>query len=216
MSDAKPIVVIGSGPAGMAAALALNTVGHRPILLERYPQARPAGNILNLWPPPIKALQAMGVDTNDLGAPCHTTFRGVRGNVRADVQIPERVAKEYGGGFIGLLRPELYRRMLAALPDGVLRTDQEVTGIRDHVDGVTVTLGDGSSIEAAAVVGADGIDSSTDRPKRPRRATARARRSSLPTAAAPIGADDSDRTRAGRSRRPCGLCGMPDAGDVRP
>lgn len=159
MSVTKPIVIIGAGPAGMAAALSLHTVGHQPILLERYREARPAGNILNLWPPPIKALQAMGVDTTDLGAPCHTTFRGVKGNVRADVQIPTDVVEDYGGGFIGLLRPALYRRMLAALPDGVLRTSQEVAGIVDHGEGVSVALGDGTVIEAAAVVGADGIDS---------------------------------------------------------
>ena len=92
-------------------------------LFERYREARPAGNILNLWPPPIKALQAMGVDTVDLGAPCHTSFRGVKGNIRADVKIPEEVMSAFGGGFIGLLRPELYRRMLAAMPEGVLHTN---------------------------------------------------------------------------------------------
>jgi 2-polyprenyl-6-methoxyphenol hydroxylase-like FAD-dependent oxidoreductase len=159
MNAPKPIVIIGAGPAGMAAALALHTVGHKPILLERYPQARPAGNILNLWPPPIKALQAMGVDTTDLGAPCHTTFRGVKGNIRADVQIPAEVVEAYGGGFIGLLRPELYKRMQAALPSGVLRTHQEVRSIHDYGEGVKVSLGDGTEIDAAAVVGADGIDS---------------------------------------------------------
>ncbi|GAA1061449.1 FAD-dependent oxidoreductase [Agromyces bracchium] len=158
-TEPRPIVIIGAGPAGMAAALSLHTVGHRPILLERYREARPAGNILNLWPPPIKALRAMGVDTQDLGAPCHTTFRGVRGNVRADVKIPDDVVAAYGGGFIGLLRPELYRRMLGAMPDGVLRTNQEVTRIDDQGDAVRVELGDGTSIDAAVVVGADGIDS---------------------------------------------------------
>lgn len=157
--ETRPIVVIGAGPAGMATALALHKVGHRPVLLERYREARPAGNILNLWPPPIKALQEMGVDTVDLGAPCHTTFRGVKGNVRADVKIPEEVVSAYGGGFIGLLRPELYRRMLAAMPEGVLRTDIEVTGIHDRGGDVRVSLGDGTVIEAAVVVGADGIDS---------------------------------------------------------
>ena len=159
MDALKPIVIIGAGPAGMAAALSLHTVGHQPILLERYREARPAGNILNLWPPPIKALQAMGVDTQDLGAPCHTTFRGVRGNIRADVQIPEDVVAGYGGGFIGLLRPELYRRMLAAMPQGVLRTSQDVTSLEDYGGGVLVTLSGGTQIDAAAVVGADGIDS---------------------------------------------------------
>ncbi len=155
----RPIVIIGAGPAGMAAALSLHAVGLSPVLLERYPQARPAGNILNLWPPPIKALREMGVDTEDLGAPCHTTFRNVHGHVRADIQIPPDVIKEYGGGFIGLLRPELYRRMLAAIPAGVLQANQRVAGLVDYGDGVSVELADGSHIDAAVVLGADGIDS---------------------------------------------------------
>ncbi|GAB2833069.1 FAD-dependent oxidoreductase [Microbacterium insulae] len=158
-SDSLPIVIIGAGPAGMAAALALHKVGHRPILLERYREARPAGNILNLWPPPIKALQEMGVDTVDLGAPCHTTFRGVKGNVRADVRIPDEVVRAYGGGFIGLLRPELYRRMLAAMPEGVLRTNVEVAGLEDRGNHARITLSDGTAIDAGVVIGADGIDS---------------------------------------------------------
>ncbi|MBD7994938.1 FAD-dependent monooxygenase [Arthrobacter sp. Sa2CUA1] len=155
----RPIVIIGAGPAGMAAALSLHAVGLKPVLLERYSEARPAGNILNLWPPPIKALREMGVDTTDLGAPCRTTFRNVHGHIRADIQIPAEVVQEYGGGFIGLLRPELYRRMLAAMPPGVLRTDQRVAGIVDHGNGVRVDLADGTNIEAAVVLGADGIDS---------------------------------------------------------
>src|SRR6478735_5592624 len=118
-------VVLGGGPAGMASALSLHTAGHPVVILERYPEARPAGNILNLWPPPIKALRAMGVDTTDLGAPCHTTFRNAHGHVRADIQIPDAVTAEFGGGFIGMLRPDLYGRMLSALPEGMLRTHQE-------------------------------------------------------------------------------------------
>ncbi len=61
------VAVVGGGPAGMAAALSLHQAGLDTVLLERYPEARPAGNILNLWPPPIKALGLMGVDTEDLG-----------------------------------------------------------------------------------------------------------------------------------------------------
>ncbi|MGO4592670.1 FAD-dependent oxidoreductase [Leifsonia sp. 2TAF2] len=153
-------VVLGGGPAGMASALSLHTAGHPVVILERYPEARPAGNILNLWPPPIKALRAMGVDTTDLGAPCHTTFRNAHGHVRADIQIPDAVTAEFGGGFIGMLRPDLYGRMLSALPDGMLRTHQEVVAI-DDVSGdlVNLTLADGSTISTPVLVGADGIDS---------------------------------------------------------
>jgi len=154
-----PIVVLGGGPAGMAAALALHMVGQPVVILERYREARPAGNILNLWPPPLKALREIGVDTTDLGAPNHTTFQNARGHVRADVRIPQHVLDEYGGGFIGLLRPDLYRRMLAALPDGVLRTGQEVVGIEDTGPEVRLTLRSGEVVRTPLLVGADGIDS---------------------------------------------------------
>ena len=154
-----PIVVLGGGPAGMAAALALHTVGQPVVILERYREARPAGNILNLWPPPLKALREIGVDTTDIGAPNHTTFQNARGHIRADVRIPQHVLDEYGGGFIGLLRPDLYRRMLAALPEGMLRTGQEVLGIEDRGADVLLTLRSGETVRTPLLVGADGIDS---------------------------------------------------------
>ena len=73
MSTPRPapgrVAVLGAGPAGMAAALGILKAGHEVVLYERYPEARPAGNILNLWPPPLKALRALGVDITDFGAP---------------------------------------------------------------------------------------------------------------------------------------------------
>lgn len=159
MTSTDPIVVLGGGPAGMASALALHTAGHPVVILERYREARPAGNILNLWPPPIKALGLMGVDIDDLGAGCHSTFRSAKGHVRADVHIPQDVVERYGGGFIGMLRPDLYTRMLAALPDGMLQVNQEVVSITDHGDAVELTMKDGSSRRTPLLVGADGIDS---------------------------------------------------------
>src|SRR3954468_7471343 len=120
------VAVIGAGPAGMATTLSVHQAGHDVILLERYPQARPAGNILNLWPPPIKALGLLGVDTDDLGAPCYSEFRSAKGRTRVRVDLPEHIVADYGGGFIGLLRPELYQRLLAAMPPGVLQLNRTV------------------------------------------------------------------------------------------
>ncbi len=154
-----PILVLGGGPAGMACALALHTAGQPVLILERYREARPAGNILNLWPPPLKALREIGVDMSGLGAANHSTFQNSKGHVRADVRIPADIVEEYGGGFIGLLRPDLYRRMLAALPEGMLRTDSEVTGIEDRGHDVLLTLKSGERLTTPLLIGADGIDS---------------------------------------------------------
>ena len=153
------VAVIGAGPAGMATALSVHQAGRDVILLERYPQARPAGNILNLWPPPIKALGLLGVDIEDLGAPCYTEFRSATGRVRVRVDLPDHIVSEYGGGFIGLLRPDLYERLLAALPPGVLQADRNVERIEQDETGVRLHLADGETIEVDVLVGADGIDS---------------------------------------------------------
>jgi 2-polyprenyl-6-methoxyphenol hydroxylase-like FAD-dependent oxidoreductase len=153
------VAVIGAGPAGMATALSVHQAGHEVMLLERYPQARPAGNILNLWPPPVKALGLLGVDTTDLGAPCYTEFRSAAGRTRVRVNLPGHVVRDYGGGFIGLLRPDLYERMLAALPPGVLRTGCRVDGFTQDRAGVRLHLAGGETVTADVLVGADGIDS---------------------------------------------------------
>ena len=153
------VAVIGAGPAGMATALSVHQAGHDVILLERYHEARPAGNILNLWPPPIKALGLLGVDVNDLGAPCYSEFRSAAGRTRVRVNLPDEVVSAYGGGFIGLLRPELYERLLAALPAGVLQVDRTVDSFDDDETGARLQMAGGEVIEADVVVGADGIDS---------------------------------------------------------
>ncbi len=153
------VAVLGAGPAGMAAALGALQAGHDVVVYERYREARPAGNILNLWPPPLKALRSLGVDTDDLGAPTDSEFRNVHGRVRVRVKLDADVKREYGGGFIGLLRPELYERMLAALPDGVIRFGQQVERIEQDDRAVTLHFADGNTAEHDLLVGADGIDS---------------------------------------------------------
>jgi 2-polyprenyl-6-methoxyphenol hydroxylase-like FAD-dependent oxidoreductase len=142
----------------MAAALALHRTGHEVRLLERYGAARPAGSGLSLFAPVVKALTALGVDTRDLGAPCSVVFQRPDGRVLADIKFPPDVS-DYGGGFFGLLRPELYRRMAAALPAGMLETDTTVTTIEDRGADVLVTLGNGEQVSSPLVVGADGINS---------------------------------------------------------
>ena len=47
-SRAGRVGIVGAGPAGMAAAMSLTQADHEVELLERYPEAEPRGNILNL------------------------------------------------------------------------------------------------------------------------------------------------------------------------
>lgn len=153
------IAIVGAGPGGMATALAGHRAGFDVTIYERYAEVKAAGNILNLWPPPQKVLGLIGVDTTDLGAPAHTTFRRYDGKLRAKVNLPQEVVDEYGGGFIGLLRWGLYKRMLDALPEGTLKLGHEVERFDDHGEGVTLHFKDQAAVEADVVVGADGLRS---------------------------------------------------------
>jgi hypothetical protein len=70
---------------------------------------------------PQKVLKLIGVDVPDLGALCHSISVRQDEKLRADLGLPPEVEREYGRGFIGLLRTGLYSRTQAALPAGVLR-----------------------------------------------------------------------------------------------
>lgn len=153
------IAVIGAGPGGLATALAFHRLGYSVSLFERYPEIRAAGNILNLWPPPQKVLRVLGVDTTDLGAPSMTQLRRYDGRVRAEFLMPPDVQEEYQGGFIGLLRWGLYKRMLDALAPGILQLGHTCTGIEDRGDDVVLSFAEHPDVVADLVVGADGIDS---------------------------------------------------------
>jgi 2-polyprenyl-6-methoxyphenol hydroxylase-like FAD-dependent oxidoreductase len=153
------IGIVGSGPAGMSAALSLIQAGHRPTILERYPTTEARGNIINLWPPPIEALDLLGVDVEDIGAPCQTIFRNNKGRTRGIITMSDELQEKFKGDFIGMLRPDLYRRMHDAVPAGVIEPNLAVESFTQDEHGVTVRLSDGTTREFDVLIGADGIHS---------------------------------------------------------
>jgi flavin-dependent dehydrogenase len=85
MSDA---VIVGGGPAGAAAAIALARAGRRPILLEREPQAaeKVCGEFLAA--DAAASLAALGLDPAGLGAlPIRRAVMGA-GRHRAEMPLP--------------------------------------------------------------------------------------------------------------------------------
>ncbi|MCU1482970.1 MAG: hypothetical protein JWQ19_3756 [Subtercola sp.] len=158
--NTDPIVVVGSGPAGLATARALIAAGHDVRVYERYANSDKVGGLINLWTPAVKALQSMGVDTDamDLQA-TDSSFHSASGRHRASVRFDPELDKQYGGHFFGILRPDLYTFLRDALPAGTIQTHTTVSSFADAGDSVEVHFADGSSVTTPVLVGADGIHS---------------------------------------------------------
>lgn len=157
ISKDSRIVIAGGGIGGLATALALQQRGFRPIVCERAPQLQEVGAGLLLSPNGVRALELLGMREK-------TTARS---RIIREWRILDR-----RGHCLQHMRPHheqlpafsLHRADLQALfLDEVardsLRLASEVRGFRQETDFVVVRLASGETLDADALIGADGLRS---------------------------------------------------------
>jgi flavin-dependent dehydrogenase len=172
-------VIVGGGPAGAAAAIALARAGAAPLLLER--EAVPAEKVCGefLGGDAAASLAALGIDLAALGAvPIHDAVMGA-GRRRAAMALPFRAW--------GLPRAVLDAALLdlAHASGATARCGSAVTGVEAVAEGWSLRLAGGQVLAAGHLVLATG--------KHELRGAARGRRGGaigvkLPLEAVPIGA----------------------------
>jgi menaquinone-9 beta-reductase len=146
MSDDKNVIVVGGGPAGLAAALALRARDFRVTVIDaaRPPIEKVCGE--GLLPETLEALRAIGVNTREMpGIP----FRGVR-YIGHNNQV---AAKFPGENALGIRRSELQQRLSNAAMDAGAEFLWQTRVLGIDCDGVRVV---GRKIRARWIVGADG------------------------------------------------------------
>jgi 2-polyprenyl-6-methoxyphenol hydroxylase-like FAD-dependent oxidoreductase len=157
------VAVIGGGIGGLTAALALVHHGIDVTVHERAPELHEIGAGLGVWPAPQAVYDRLGIGDKVRGLAGPWRTGGLR---RSDGQYIVRIPVEdfrarLGGVTIGVHRGELQRLLLASLPDGIVRTGQELVDLQQDARGVDLTFADGTSIRARAAIGADGLRSRT-------------------------------------------------------
>jgi 2-polyprenyl-6-methoxyphenol hydroxylase-like FAD-dependent oxidoreductase len=156
-------LVVGGGPAGMTAAIALGRVGIESLVVEREDRARPVGVGLALQNSPLRALHQLGL----LQAVVDRSFHHEAVNLCApDGTVVHRIVTEPlvpgTPSFVAMPRgtlADIFVEALAATPGAEIRYGSTITALRDHGDSVEAHLSDGTTERFDLVIGADGLHS---------------------------------------------------------
>lgn len=157
-----PIVIVGGGIGGLAAAAALHKVGVHAVVLEQAPEIHEVGAGLSLWSNAMKALRQLGLEEplllrlgSTIDRMSTVTSQGRILNV-TDIQHCSRQA---GAPSICISRADLQRSLAQLLTPAHVRTGARCVGFTQDQKTVRIHLDDGVCVEGSALVGADGIDS---------------------------------------------------------
>jgi salicylate hydroxylase len=172
------ILVAGGGIGGLAAALACTRQGLSVQLLERAAQFSEVGAGIQLGPNVTRILQAWGLGdalAQVAAFPGQLQTRDAKtGQVLGTLRLGERAQALYGGPYATVHRADLHGLLHhAALAAGAdLQLGQSVQGWRETAQGLDVHTAEGASLQAHALIGADGLWSAvrqqllTDEPAR--------------------------------------------------
>jgi salicylate hydroxylase len=159
----EQLAVSGGGIGGLAAALACARQGVPVQLLERAAQLSEVGAGIQVGPNVTRILQAWGLGealAQVAAFPGRLQARDAQtGQVLGSLRLGERAQALYGAPYATIHRADLQALLhAAALAAGVqVRLGQAVQGWRETAEGLQVNTTDGRSLQADALVGADGV-----------------------------------------------------------
>ncbi len=151
-------LIVGAGPAGLTAAIALSRIGIEVRLFERAPELGKAGAGLGVQSNALRALQKLGIGDRIEAAGTELRvqeFRNIHGKPLFSFPQGE-VADEYGTPTISLLRADVQLALIDAVPPGVLQLGSECVAIEQDEQGVAARFADGHTERGALLIGADG------------------------------------------------------------
>jgi 3-hydroxybenzoate 6-monooxygenase len=163
-SQERPILIVGGGIAGVAAALALARIGIRTHVLEQAAEFKEVGAGIQLGPNAFAMFDALGVtdQINEVAAfPEHLVVHdSISGEELLCMPAGDAFRKRFGHTYGLAHRADLHSVFLDACrrtPLVTLESSQKVIDFADRGDRVTVQLRDGSARQGEALIAADGL-----------------------------------------------------------
>lgn len=160
------MAISGAGVAGTALAHWLHRSGHTPVLIERAPQFRTGGYMIDFWGVGYRVAQRMGIEEQIREAgydvSCLRSL-GPDGAVKAELDV-EVFRRMLNDSFTSLPRGDLAAAVFRTIEGTVeTRFGDSITAIDQHGDGVHLTFERAAAEEFDLVIGADGLHSNVRR-----------------------------------------------------
>jgi 2-polyprenyl-6-methoxyphenol hydroxylase-like FAD-dependent oxidoreductase len=160
----RRVLIAGGGIGGLTAAIALGRRGQHVTVLERYLFGDVTGAGIQLGPNATRVLREIGV----LGTVEAVSFKpraiwlfdGLSGKRLASVPLGIYAESRYRAPYLTSHRADLHTSLLLAckaLRTVELKTDFEISSVRQNADHVAVTAINGAEIDGACLIGADGL-----------------------------------------------------------
>jgi 3-hydroxybenzoate 6-monooxygenase len=162
----EPILVVGGGLGGIAAALALGRRGLRVRVLEQAPEFGVIGYGIQLGPNVFPMFERLGIKDAVL-ATCHRPGAcimadAVTGEEITRVPTGASLVGRFKQPYVVIHRVDLHRALLdgcRALDNVELIASADVVAFEDRGDTIIATTADGGRFEGCALIGADGLRS---------------------------------------------------------
>lgn len=154
------IAVVGAGMGGLAVAATLRQAGFD---VDVYEQASRFGRIgagIQMMPNSMKVLRGIGVEDRlrqvAFAPYSHLNRDAYTGELLRELPMPESL---YGAPYLCMHRADLHDALASAVPAETIHLGKKLTGLDQAGGVVTLRFEDGSTAQADAVVGADGVHS---------------------------------------------------------
>ena len=160
-TDRLTAIIIGGGIGGLAAAIALQRIGVRPLVFEQAPQIQEVGAGISLWSNAIKALRQL--DVGEQVAAQGTAIGRVKSITLSGQFLNEvdfsQLSLRAGAPSICVHRADLQRTLTDQLPPEFITTNARCNGFKLLPDGVEASFSDARTVRGDLLIGADGIHS---------------------------------------------------------
>jgi salicylate hydroxylase/6-hydroxynicotinate 3-monooxygenase len=163
MAEKPSIAIVGGGIGGLTAAASLTRLGFNAEVYEQAEQFAPIGAGIQLTANAMKALGGLGLSEPLRGegfvpAAFHSRDWDTA-NVTNVLIMGKSLEQRYGAPDLMIHRARLHSALAALVPYDRIHFGKRLVAIEQHESSPTLAFADGSRVEAALVVGADGIHS---------------------------------------------------------